>query len=230
MKKTHSIKDISLWLYVLMLCTLFSKDALSHDGRQQDIYWGGQKIVLIYYSRTGKTETLAKAIAESIGADMIRITEPQKDRSGWQGFFEAAIDAFFDLHSEIKPRKIDLEPYDTAIIATPIWSWNLATPIHTLLRTNYFGKKRLLLVTTANIDIKKYDQYKDGSGTVVQRFLQTYLEEKRLKARKEIVAATANEIEWFKGHFHVETKGKTDAVLDAEGMALARTIAKLLER
>ncbi|MCX8044754.1 MAG: hypothetical protein N3B18_11610 [Desulfobacterota bacterium] len=223
------LRNILMHFIIVMLCILFTHDAFSQASEQHDGVTGQNKILLIYYSRTGKTETIAKAIARATDADVIRITEPHKDRSGWEGFLGAAIDAFFDRRSDIEPRKIDLSPYDTVIIATPIWSWNLATPIHTLLRTNYFGKKRLILVTTANIDIKKYDKYKDGSGTAVQRFLHQYLEEKRMKARREIIAATANDIEWFKGHFHVETKGKLDDVLDNEGMALGAKIASLLE-
>lgn len=228
MKHVYSIRYISVWGFMFLLCLLFPYNVLSEEGMEEGNTEGGHKILLIYYSRTGKTETVARAIAQRVGAKLIRITEPQKDRSGWQGFIDAAIDAFFDRHSDIEPKKINLEPYDAVIIATPIWSWNLATPIHTLLRTNYFGKKKLVLVTTANIDIKKYDRYKDGSGTAVQRFLQRYLEEKRLKARGEIIAATANEIEWFKGHFHVETKGKSEKTLDAEGAALGTVIADML--
>jgi len=186
------------------------------------------RMLVIYYSRTGKTQVIAESIAHAIGADIIRITEPERDRTGWQGFAEAAFDAFFDRRSDINPRKINLEPYNTVIIATPIWSWNLATPIHTLLQTNYFGTQRLILVTTANIDIKKYDRFKDGSGNAVQNFLHSYLDQKRMKARRQISAATANELEQFKGHFHLETKGKSDEQLGDEAGAVAAAIAAML--
>lgn len=185
-------------------------------------------ILVLYYSRTEKTAIISETIAKETGATVIRITEPDENRAGFGGFVSAAYDAFLDRHSAISPRKIDLEPYYAVVIATPIWSWNLATPIQTLLRTHYFGKQRLILVTTANIDIKKYDTFKDGSGNAVQNFLQRYLEQKRLKARKEISAATANELEQFRGHFHIETKGKSDEQLRADGSEAAKKILSLL--
>jgi F0F1-type ATP synthase delta subunit len=92
------------------------------------------------------------------------------------------------------------------------------------LQTHHFGTQKLILVTAANIDIKKYDKFKDGSGNAVQNFLQGYLEQKRIKARKEITAATSNELAQFKGHIHIETKDKTKDALQAEGMQAAEKI------
>lgn len=187
-----------------------------------------EKTLIIYYSRTGNTKVIAQTIAKDIGADITEITEVSMDRNGLWGFAGAGYDAFLDRHSEIKPRKIELEPYETVIIATPIWSWNLATPIHTLLQTHHFGKQKLILVTTANIDIKKYDKFKDGSGNAVQNYLQGYLEKKRIKARKEITAATSNELAQFKGHIHIETKDKPGDALRAEGVQTAGKIRAFL--
>ena len=200
---------------------------MSNEQRLEQSTVNGGTLV-IYYSRTGRTRIIAETIAHAINGKLLEITEPQVDRSGVGGYISAAYDAFFDQHREISPRKINLDSYDAVIIATPLWCWNLALPVHTLLQTHYFGHQKLVLVTTANIDIKKYDRFKDGSGTAVQNFLQRYLEGKRQKARHEIMAATANELDQFRGHFHIATQEKTDDQLRLEGSEIATKIQNLL--
>jgi menaquinone-dependent protoporphyrinogen IX oxidase len=166
------------------------------------------KTLIIFYSRTGITKTIAETIAKEIGADSVEIKETHSDRLGFWGFVGAGWDAFLDNHSEILPQKINLQEYDTVIIASPIWSWNFATPIHTLLQTHNFDHQKVILVTNANIDIKKYDQYKGGTGNAVQNFLEGYLKGKQKKARDEMIAATSNDPGRVRGHFHIETKNK----------------------
>jgi len=167
------------------------------------------KTLVIYYSRTGNTKLISETIAKEMGADIVEIKEVNLDRLGFWGFAGAGWDAFLDNHSEITPRKIQLQEYDTVIIASPIWSWHFATPIRTLLQTHNFDNQKLILVTNANIDIKKYDQYKDGKGNAIQNFLEGYLKRKQKKARDEMIAATSNDPSRVKGHFHIETKNKT---------------------
>jgi len=228
---THFLQNSVLcWCTLLWPVFCYSECWSQHNvsNEQQLAQSTGGRTLVIYYSRTGKTRIIADAIARELNGKVLEITEPHSDRSGARGFFSAAYDAIFDQHREIYPRKIDLDPYDTVIIATPLWSWNLALPMHTLLQTHYFGHQKLVLVTTANIDIKKYDRFKDGSGTAVQNFLQRYLEGKRQKARHEIMAATANELEQFQGHFHIATQGKTDDQLRSEGSTIATKIQTML--
>lgn len=167
------------------------------------------KSLVIYYSRTGNTKLISETIAKEMGADIVEIKEVRSDRLGFWGFVGAGWDAFQDTHSEILPRKIELQGYDTVIIATPIWSWHFAPAIHTLLQTHNFDNQKVILITNANIDIKKYDKFKDGKGNAVQNFLEGYLKEKQKKARDEMIAATSNDPSRVKGHFHIETKNKT---------------------
>ena len=58
-----------------------------------------------------------------------------------------------------------------------------------------------MVVTTANIDIKKYEPYGDDAP-FVKRFLRDYLREKSL-AMRELAKKSGAEI---RGHFHVATK------------------------
>jgi multimeric flavodoxin WrbA len=91
------------------------------------------------------------------------------------------------------------------IIATPIWSWNVSTPIHTLFERNRFDGKKLILLTTANIHIMKYEQF-GKEAPFIKRYLKDYLRDKRKAAVSEVIRAGGD----FIGHYHFETQAKTD--------------------
>jgi hypothetical protein len=179
--------------------------------------------LILYYSRTGNTKLISETIAKGLGADIIEIKEVGTDRAGTWGFITAGIAAFLDQHGPITPEVINLNGYKNIIIASPIWSWNLATPIHSLLLKNHFKNQKIVLVTVANIDIQKYAPYTEGKGNAIKRFLKRYLDGKKQKARDE-VARTLNEFSQFKGHVHFAVEKKTIDQLTAEAGARVEEI------
>ena len=179
--------------------------------------------LILYYSRTGNTKLISETIAKGLGADIIEIKEVGTDRAGTWGFITAGIAAFLDQHGPITPEVINLNGYKNIIIASPIWSWNLATPIHSLLLKNHFKNQKIVLVTVANIDIQKYAPYTEGKGNAIKRFLKRYLDGKKQKARDE-VARTLNEFSQFKGHLHFAVEKKTVDQLTAEARARVEEI------
>ena len=179
--------------------------------------------LILYYSRTGYTKLISETIAKGLGADIIEIKEVGTDRAGTWGFITAGIAAFLDQHGPITPEVINLNGYKNIIIASPIWSWNLATPIHSLLLKNHFKNQKIVLVTVANIDIQKYAPYTEGKGNAIKRFLKRYLDGKKQKARDE-VARTLNEFSQFKGHVHFAVEKKTLDQLTAEAQVRVEEI------
>jgi flavodoxin len=170
------------------------------------------KTLIIYYSRTGKTKLIGDTLNKHINADLLELHDPE-DRSGTWGYVKSATEAFRHKHSPIEPEQPDISPYSHIIIASPVWSWNLCTPVHTLFEKNRFDGKKLVLITTANIHIMKYEPYGDDAS-FIKRFLRDYLREKREAAVSEVVNAGGK----FIGHYHFETKAKSDEQLVAETM------------
>ena len=173
------------------------------------------KTLIIYYSRTGKTKLISETLNKYTNADILQIQDP-KDRSGSWGYITSATEAFRHKHAPIKPEQPDIAPYSHIIIASPVWSWNLSAPVHTLFEKNSFEGKKLVLITTANIHIMKYEPY-DDDAPFIKRFLRDYLREKREAAVAEVVNAGGK----FIGHYHFETKAKSDEQLVAETMKCA---------
>jgi len=199
----HSIIAIS-FLFAL-LCVLIMPHAISHAAGNP---FDKGKTLVVYYSRSGKSRIVGEVIQKKLSADLLEIKD-KKDRSGTWGFMVAAYDSMFDKDTEIEPANPDFSDYSTIFLVSPIWNWKLAVPMRTLLKNNRFNDKKLVVVTTANIDIKKYEQYGDD-GPFIKRFLRDYLR----KSSKQMRALAVNSGAEIVDHFHIETKGLSKEQLE----------------
>lgn len=90
------------------------------------------KILVVYYSRTGTTKRLAVFLAEKFGAETEEIKDTVK-RAGLIGYIFAGRDAARRRLTKLEPIKNDPAEFDLVVIGTPIWGWNMSTPIRTFI-------------------------------------------------------------------------------------------------
>jgi len=102
-----------------------------------------KKMLVIYYSQTSNTKTVAQEIAKRTGADIEEIV-PIKP---YDGDFQATIGRCMQereqgITTEIKPIAADLANYDVIFIGYPIWFGTYAPPMATFLgQVDLSGKK-----------------------------------------------------------------------------------------
>lgn len=162
------------------------------------------KTLIIYYSRTAKSKLVADELKNSFCVDILEIKD-LKDRSGTWGFLGAAFDNMFGRYTDIEPAHPDLSGYSLIILVCPIWNWKLCTPIKTFLKDNSLENKQLVVFTTANIDIKKYEKF-DDDAPFIKRFLRDYLR----KSSKSMRLLASNSGAEIIRHYHAETKNVSD--------------------
>ena len=110
-----------------------------------------EKILVLYYSRTGTTETLANAIHGIVGGDILKIeTVDLYDAS-----FEETVALVEQQQAEgYKPPLAteisDLAEYDIIILGSPIWYGNVSLPIETLLTEYDVSGKTIVPFVTHN--------------------------------------------------------------------------------
>lgn len=103
--------------------------------------------LIIYYSNGGTTELVAKTVAKSLRANMVRIHD-LKNRDGFKNRIFASINAFREVKTDIVPAKVDISPFDTIIFGTPTWAGNPTPAILTIIdRLNLTGKDVMLFAT-----------------------------------------------------------------------------------
>ena len=93
---------------------------------------GGDRVLVAYYSRTGTTRTVARAMAERLGCDLEEI-EDNVPRKGILGYLRAGRDAMSGKETSISPAKHDPGDYDLVIVGTPVWGWSLCPAARTYL-------------------------------------------------------------------------------------------------
>ncbi|MGN1263787.1 MAG: flavodoxin [Prevotella sp.] len=92
------------------------------------------KSLIVYFSWSGHTRTVANIIHELTGCDMVEIEveEPYSDV-----YNEVTARARQELDNDIRPalrtRVENMDEYDTLIVGTPIWSSRLAPPVKSFL-------------------------------------------------------------------------------------------------
>jgi len=122
------------------------------------------KILLAFYSRSGRTKKIANVISEILKCDKEEIFDT-KNRKGIPGFLSAGTDANLRRLTAIKGIKNNPSLYDLVIIGTPIWSSNISTPIRTyisLYKENF--KNVAFFCTRLGSDSKKvFDDMKNLS-------------------------------------------------------------------
>jgi flavodoxin len=91
------------------------------------------RTLVVYYSRDGHTRSIAREIALACGADIEEITE-RTDRSGPLGYLRSALEALFGIAPAIRPSRFRPQPDDLVIVGTPIWFWNLSSPVRSYLQ------------------------------------------------------------------------------------------------
>ena len=103
------------------------------------------KVLVLYYSQTGVTKTVAEELQTRLGADI----EAVQAVVPYDGDFMATIErSRQEMESgafpDIEPLKVDVRDYDVVFLGFPIWFGTYATPIATLLNTTDFSGKKIV--------------------------------------------------------------------------------------
>lgn len=118
---------------------LFSGRALAAPASEGK---GKGKAIVIYYSRTGSTEALAKMIAEHTGAALLKIDVKEKYAPDYGDMTYIARDEVrANARRELETVIPDLSGYDTVFLGTPYWWGSVSVPINTFLMDHNLANK-----------------------------------------------------------------------------------------
>ncbi|HVY64777.1 MAG TPA: flavodoxin [Gammaproteobacteria bacterium] len=94
------------------------------------------KTLVVYYSRTGHTRTVALEIAAHLDADVEEICEPGTERRGVFGYLRSAREALRGQLPRIVPIRVQPAAYDLVIVGTPVWASHMASPVRSYLHAH----------------------------------------------------------------------------------------------
>ena len=90
------------------------------------------KTLILFYSRTGTTETIADALAAELDATVARIFCRKYD-GGWFRYLLAGYDSVKGRLPKIEVPDLDFRSFDRIILGTPIWTSYPALPMRAFL-------------------------------------------------------------------------------------------------
>lgn len=141
------------------------------------------KILIVYYSKTGKTKEIAHAMANELadGNEVkLRRIKMKNEKNLLTIYLLDTKKAIRREKPEIEVIDYDHKEYDLILLGTPVWSANPAPPINTYLDRSNFKDKRVALFATLRM----------MGGEKVVKILTEEIEKKKGKVADSIIIKT----------------------------------------
>jgi flavodoxin len=90
------------------------------------------KILVVSYSRGGRTRSVARQLAEVLGADEEEILVSGK-RKGRLGLLRCVFEALAEIKPRIHGMRHDPRDYDIVVIGSPVWAARVSSPVRSYL-------------------------------------------------------------------------------------------------
>lgn len=104
------------------------------------------KNLVVYYSRSSNTETVAQEISKAVNGDIKKIQLVKDINFGWSAFT-----ALLGLKGKIKKIDFNVKDYDNIFIGSPVWAGKSSTPINAFLsEVDFTGKNVFVFITQAD--------------------------------------------------------------------------------
>lgn len=89
--------------------------------------------LVVYFSRSGQTEKLAREIQKMLPASKIEEIREIRSRKGVLGYLQSAFEAMVGSSPVIEPLETDPSHFDVVVLACPVWMSRIASPMRTYL-------------------------------------------------------------------------------------------------
>lgn len=107
-------------------------------------------ILIVYYSRSGNTDKVAKYIQSQVGGDIIRLETVKTYPSDYDEMLDVAQEEQRNGElPELRNQINNIENYDTIFLGYPIWWGNIASPVLTFLNEYDLSNKQIVPFVTS---------------------------------------------------------------------------------
>lgn len=130
-------KSVLLLMAFTVIFAISSVSAQTSNKRKKVMFPAKEKILIVYFSRTGNTREMASQIQKATGGDIFEIVPLKPYPAAYQ---EVVDQAKKEINSGFKPalktKVKDISKYDVIFVGSPNWWSTIAPPVATFL-TNY---------------------------------------------------------------------------------------------
>jgi len=105
------------------------------------------KVLIVYYSRTGHTERVARMLAKATGGELCAITENRSRQGAW-GYLRSVWQSTTGGQPAIHKLGRDPAVADLVLIGTPVWGRHLSSPVRSFAHCHRRQIKRVAYFST----------------------------------------------------------------------------------
>ena len=172
------------------------------------------RVAVVYFSRSGNTALAARHVAMRLDASLYALEVPQY-ALGVSGLAHSALDAKARRDDpaklpDINPLTVDLKPFDTVWLGSPVWFYSPAPPIWAFVENNRFDGQHVVLFNTFNSNFGE-DQIAAFKAKVLARGARSFEHRHVLRGRMTQQLSPedmlkAIDLEWFDAKARVSDK------------------------
>jgi flavodoxin len=153
------------------------------------------KALIVYYSNTGHTKTIAEELAKAGGWPVAEIREA-KPRKGRWGEIRCVIETLIGIKPHIEFTSPSFDSFDLVIIGTPVWAGHVASPVQSFLAKHRSNLNRVAFFCTCAGPNSSavFDQLHTISGKVPVNTLAITNEEMKSSIYRDKLTAFAKTV------------------------------------
>ena len=125
-----------------------------------------QKLLVVFYSRTGMTRLVSSMLADELDCAVEELCDV-RSRVGLWGLLTSTLDGALERGTRLAPVKEDPARYDLVVVATPVWSSSVSAAVRTYLeeRRGRFHKVAFALTQGSVGRARVFRQMQELSGS-----------------------------------------------------------------
>ncbi len=138
---------------------------------------GSTKVLVVYYSLTGNTKSIAEMIREKTGGDVFEIETVRNYPADYSGIIE---EAKMELETgelpALKKGPPDMSSYDLILVGSPVWWYTVSTPVMRFLTQADFAGRKVSAFCTHEGGVGKFSPHfkEQAKNAVVLEGLDLY--------------------------------------------------------
>lgn len=111
---------------------------------------GSGKILVVYFSHTGNTETVANFIHEAVGGDIVKLETEEEYTDNYNDLLDIAQEEKNEnARPALKTEISSIDEYDTIFLGYPIWWGDMPMALYTFLDEYDLSGKTIVPFTTS---------------------------------------------------------------------------------
>ena len=125
-----------------------TKEMSEYSGGNTTVNKNLGKVLVVYYSLSGRTRDIAERIQAKTGADIYEIKTAEEIKNGPSLYLNSKRSINNGSYPELQGEIPDMDKYDVVFVGSPIWWYTASTPVLAFLEKADFKDKKVVPFST----------------------------------------------------------------------------------